>query len=793
MRSPRWRKVRHDLLRNKARTSLVVLSIALGVFAVGVIAGARTMLQHDMTASYRESAPPSATLFLDPFDEATIEMVRHMPGVAAAEGRNSLMARVDLGGGATRSLILQVVADYDRFDIAKVRSLSGAWPPPKHAALLEHGSLAFLSTAQGADLTIELPSGKRRTLAVAGVVHDVSVSDARLAPFAYGFITLDTLEWLGEAPLLNQLQIVTAERPDDRQHTKAIVDQVRAKLEKGGHTIQGAQIPIPGKHWADDTVQTILLILGVLGALSLLTSCFLVINTLSALLTQQTREIGVMKAIGGRRDQIIGMYLSLVLGFGLLALVIATPLGALGSYLFVGFMAGLFNFRQSGLWLPPGVLALQLAAGLGAPLLGALWPVLAGSRITVREAITSSGVPVSGTGGALDGLIRRLHRVPRPLLLSLRNTFRRRGRLALTLLTLTLAGAMLIAVFSVRESLLQTLDKLYQTNHFDLWVFMNRDYRSALLEREALQTPGVVRAETWGRFNGRRVLADRSKTEQITVVAPPAETELFQPTIIAGRWLLPDDENAVVVAADLLKEEPDLAVGKDLTLEIGGRETRWRIVGVAQVIFARRTIYANQPYAARVTEHTGRSNYMVLVTAGHSGAAQAAVARDLRERFTAAGLQLGATYTVSDDRADIEFQFNILVMFLLAMAALLGAVGGLGLMGTMSINVLERRREIGVMRAIGASNPAILQIVIAEGIMIGVLSWLAAAVLAAPVSALLSQAVGSSLLKAPLDYIFSVGGALIWLVAVIVIAALACFVPAWKAARLTVRDVLSYE
>jgi putative ABC transport system permease protein len=114
-------------------------------------------------------------------------------------------------------------------------------------------------------------------------------------------------------------------------------------------------------------------------------------------------------------------------------------------------------------------------------------------------------------------------------------------------------------------------------------------------------------------------------------------------------------------------------------------------------------------------------------------------------------------------------------------------------MGTMSINVIERTREIGVMRAIGAADGQVLRIVLVEGVLIGVLSWLTAALLAVPVSKLLSDAVGYAFFQAPLTFAFSLVGALIWLGLVTLIAALASLLPARNATRLTVREVLAYE
>jgi len=263
--------------------------------------------------------------------------------------------------------------------------------------------------------------------------------------------------------------------------------------------------------------------------------------------------------------------------------------------------------------------------------------------------------------------------------------------------------------------------------------------------------------------------------------------------MLAGRWLLSEDQNAVVIAADLLKTEPDLKLGDDLVLEINGHETAWRIVGIAQVLFADRQVYADNDYLARVMGTVGRSGVVRVVTQQHDAAFRAAVAKDLRERFKRIGLQVGGTITISEILDSAEFNFNIIVVMLLVMAVLLAVVGGLGLMGTMSINVLERTREIGVMRAIGAANGAILQIVLVEGVLIGVVSWLIAFALALPFSMLLSSVVGQAFQIGSISNSFSLIGAVLWLGIIIVLAALASFLPAWNASRVTVRDVLAYE
>jgi len=798
MLSPRWRKVLRDLWGNKTRTVLVVLSIAVGVFAVGMIASSRVVLSREMTKSYLATNPASAILYTEPFDDDLVETVRGMKEVSEAEGRRSITVRFQVGPDDWRNLELSAIPDYDDIQLDKVWPVRGAWPPPERGVLIERTSLDFMRANVGDRVLVETPDGKQRQLHIAGLVHDISRLSPAIQGIACGYITFDTLEWLGVPRNFDELHIVVAENALDEEHVRRIGNRVQDKVEKSGRTVGFTWVPTPGKHPIDDIVQAIVLVLGVLGLLSLLLSGFLVVNTIWALLTQQIRQVGIMKAVGARSRQIMGLYLGMVLIFGLLALVIAVPLGMLGTRAFTNYLATFLNFDIASFSTPPQVLALQVAVGLVVPLLAALYPVVSGVRITVREAISTYGLGKGRFGtGVVDRLLGRVRGLSRPLLLSLRNTFRRKGRLALTLTTLTLGGAMFIAVFSVRASTFRTINDALEYWRYDAEVSFGRAYRIERIEREALSVPGVVAVESWGFANARRLRPDDSESENIIMIAPPAQTDMIQPVVLEGRWLLPEDENALVINHDLLRDDPDVEVGDEIVLKIDGRETTWQVVGLVKGILTSIPpipfVYANYPYFARVVRDVGRAGSVQVVTAQHDANFQSEVAKALEEHFKRAGLRVSATFTTAERRTALETAFNPIVILLFVMAVLLAVVGGLGLMGTMSLNVLERTREIGVMRAVGASDGAVRRVFIVEGIFIGVLSWLLGTGLALSLSKLLSDAVGLAFTKTPLSYTFSVGGVLIWLVVVVILAALASFLPARSASRLTVREVLAYE
>jgi putative ABC transport system permease protein len=801
----RWYKVLNDLRGNKTRTALIVLSIAVGLFAIGMTASAQVILSEELAKGYAAINPSSGTIrTVETFDEDFVRSIRRMPGVADADGRTALIVRFQVKPGGTapaqdarwRDLLLFAVPDYDAMRVNKIRPQSGAWPPPPHELLIERSALELVGAREGDWLVVETAGRKLREMRIAGVTHDLAQMPSSFDNTARGYIAFDTLDWLGEPRALNELHIV-ARNPGDKDEVQRVINQVKDRVEKTGHTIPMNTYAQPGEVPLNDILQAVLMLLGALGSLSLFLSAFLIVNTISALVAQQIRQIGIMKAVGARARQIVGMYLALVLTYGVMALLLAVPLGIAGAFGLSSLLAGMFNFDLTSFRVAPQAIALQVVIGLLAPVLSALYPVLGVLRITPAEAMSNYGMSKDRFGSGLLGrpLMSQaaLRVLPRPLLLSLRNTFRRKGRLALTLATLTLGGAIFIGVFSIHSSLASTLGQIMQTYRSDVWVNFAYPQRIERVKQQALQVPGVVEAEGWARLPVRRVRPDGSESGTLLIMASPLESDLIHPTMLEGRWLLPADSHALVISTGVLNTEPDIKVGDSIVLKVAGRETTLRVVGVALGLGLASFMYADYGDIARITQDIGQVSSLMVVTDQHDPAGQAQAAAALESYFRQAGSRVNSIQLVAEENAGTEMGFNMLIILALVMAFLLAAVGGLGLMGTLSINVLERTREIGVMRAIGAADGAVAQVFIVEGIVIGVISWLLGTLVAIPMSRLLSSAVGMSFLQAPLSYTFSIDGVLIWLAVVVVLSGVASFLPARNASRLTVREVLAYE
>jgi putative ABC transport system permease protein len=798
----RWRKVWRDLWANKTRTLLVLLSIAVGVTAIGMVMGAQIIVDESLPAAYAAVNPASATIYsLATFDEDVVAAVEEMPEVGEAEGRRFTAVRFLTSDGEWRTIQLTAVPDFEDMQINKITAQEGEFPPPERALVFERASmtanLGLGDVAIGDTLIIEPPDGKQREIEVAGTVHDLSQLPAFMAGSAYGYLSYDTLEWLGEPRDFNTLIFVAAENQLDMQHVQEVGTLVRDRMERSRVSVAYVLIFPPGEHPAQNFLDAISLILGGMGLLSLALSSFLIVNILAAILAQQTRQIGMMKAVGAKTRQVTVMYFVLVLLFGILALLVAIPLGAVGATGLASVFAGLLNFDVGGFSLDPRVVLIQVFIGLTVPLIAAIYPIYHGTRVTVREAISEQGLGKGHFGSSpIDRLLmglQNLSLLERPSQMSLRNTFRRKGRLVLTLITLSMATAIFIAILSIRASLLQTLDDALNLFDYDVQVVFDRSYRVDPLRRTATEVAGVEEVETWGFGTARRIRPDDTESDSIVVYAPEPDSKMVNPTLLEGRWLAEDDTNTIVLNTDVLRSEEDVGIGDTITLNIGGYENDWQVVGIIRGLLTGPNAFVTFDHFSRVTNDVGQAAVSLVRLHDRDPASQTAVGGALEDHYRISGYRVQQTQTIAQLRSMITTIFNVVIGFLLFMALLLGIVGGLGLMGTMSINVLERSREIGVMRAIGASDGAVLRIVLLEGVIIGLLSWVIGGFIALPASRLLTDAVGNALLQAAPSYVFAQTGALIWLVIVLILAAIASFLPAWRASRLTVREVLSYE
>jgi putative ABC transport system permease protein len=805
-----WRKAFRDVWQERMRTLLVILSIALGVAAFESVMSAYSVLTRELDRGYLATNPASAVFRTDPIDDKLVSDVLANPAVSDAEPRRVVGGQIKTGPMQWRPLMLFVVKDYGDIRVSKLEPQEGAWPPANGEILIERDAFQVAHARIGDTITLKTLNGKEQSLRVSGSVHDVGQAQARMENIVYGYITLATLKQLGEEPYLDQLNILVAQNRFDENHIREVTASVRQLIEANGHEVRRVDIPKPGKHPHSDLTGVLLLSMSSFGLFVLVLSGILVVNLLTATMASQVRQVGMMKAVGGTRLGICRVYMVQALVLGLMATVIALPLGLLGNRLLCRYMAYFLNFDINSFSAPLWVYLLVVLVGIISPLIAAVYPIWRGSGVSVREALSDFGVSQTAFGSHLfDHILTKLSSGSRLVLLSIRNSFRRRARLILTMLTLSAGGLFFMTALNVRASMINTLDQLFAARKFDLSVGFLGPQPMAKLENAIRKTPGITRYEGW--FTTEGSLIDSTKSEsandphsgnggihdsgaprsRFNVVAMPADTQLLKLNLIEGRGLQTSDNDALVINDALAKREPQLKVGSTVTMQMGPAATTWRIVGITRETFSPAVAYAPLNFFSE--RHPGMVNSLRLALDKTDPDSIDLTKALLDQNLEAEGIRARGSLSTADSRFGFDQHMLMIYVFLIIMSVIVGGVGTLGLMTTMSLNIMERRREIAVMRAIGATAGIVSLIVIVEGIAVGLMSWTIAAIAAWPVSRGLGNLMVRLLFTNGLHFKFEWWGLLIWLVASLAASLVATLIPAWKTSRTTIREGLAYE
>ena len=785
---PRWKKVVRDVRLHKGRTILVILAIALGIVGAGSVLNTYSILRQVTREGYLATNPPSATLVTESIDDDLLASVHRLPSISEVQARREVSGRA-LVGEQWLPLRLFAMRDFESITIGLLDPERGAWPPAAGEIVIEHSSLPIAGVAPGDELNVTVVKGKEVRLPVTGVVRDPGLAPGWMEHVVYGYVTLDTLRSLGASSELDRLLLVAGDKRFDEDHVRRAAFRVKSLVEATGRRVVDLSVPTPGRHVHAAQMDSLFYVQTAFGLLALVLGGMLVVNLMAAILAGQVREIGVMKAVGARTGQVAGIYFGMVLILGLTASAVAWPIAGWIGRSYAGFLAGLLNFDITGYRPELWVTLLQFGVGALLPVVAAAIPVHRGTSVTVSDALRDYGIRDDVSRLAiLDGILTHVHGPTRPLLLSLRNTFRRRFRLALTLLALATGGAVFLGALNLRASIRATVTRHFDALHYDLGIQFVRSYPTARLEQAISELPDPATAEAWKTARGAVVYADETQGNAFPIMGLPPQTTLVDFPLLAGRWLEPDDTTALVVNNQLIDREPQMGVGKTITLAMGGEELVWTVVGIVISSPTSPVAYANRDVVAASVGEAGTANRAVVATRVSD--------RDRKQLLEAAfergGLEVSSSQLVAEARAIMEDHLLMVANFLLVMALVSMMVGGLGLATTMSLAVLERTREIGVLRAIGAPHRTIRRIVIVEGLVIGILSSAIAVPLSLPMSAVVGNAFGRIMFQAPIVFVTAPSGLAIWMAVMLVLSTLASLYPAWIATGLTTSEALAY-
>ncbi len=803
MNSPRWKKLLRDLQAARGRMGMMVAAIAVSIFGVGMILSAYTILSREMSRNYLGTNPASAFIELDRVDDALVKAVSERPGISEAEATSWVVARAEVNPNEWMPVLLFVIPDFESAHVSTVSTEAGAYPPQEQTILVEREVLPMLEMKIGDALTMQTPNGAKQQILISGTVHDPALAPAWQEQTVYGYITPATLVMLGESQTLHILKVVVDNRSYDVAAIDSTVSELAAWLKGQGYGVDEIRIPPPGRHPHQSQMNSVLTLLLVFSLMAMILSAILTATMINGLLAQQIRQIGIMKAIGARSLQITNLYLVLIVALGSAASLVGVPLGIAAGRGFAGVVAQLLNLNIYNDTIPAWVYVVLLLMGILIPLLVALDPILRATRITVRETLNDYGISRETLASGLrDGWLSRIRFFDNTLILALRNTFRRRGRLILTLSLLSAAGAMFMTGINVRAGWLAYLDQAAADRHYDLEVRFN----SAVPVEEVLSilsnVPGVKKSESWSwtpaaldRPDGLDVVRTYPDGGHgsFTFRAVPLDTDLIETPLLNGRWLKPDDMNSVVLNQSAAAMFPNVRMGDEIQLLIEGQTRTFDVVGVIRQILSPATAYVSpEAFAGATGQAAQLTNAVRVVMRDHDEAAITSVTRDVEQAFVEGNVSVQVAVSEALLGEAISGHVYIFIFALMLISTVMAVVGALGLASSMGTSVVERTREFGIMRAIGARSKTILRNIISEGVFIGLMSWVIALPLSLPSSLGIGYLIGMLSFRSPLPLIISPAGLAIWLAVIIIGSIAASAYPAKQASRLTIRETLAY-
>lgn len=784
----RWRKAWRDAWWQRGRLLLVGLAITLALSAAGAVLHTWSLLSRVTREGYAASLPVAATLTVEGVSATQLQGLRADPALAAVTQRRVLPVQV-AGGGGWLSGVLFVPDQFGERPAQRLAGVMGQWPPPAGTLAIEASALASSGAVLGQPLRIK--SGDRvLELPLVGSGRDVSLAPGWMEHQVYLFADATTLAAAGWPTGFDQLQLRWRDPTLDRAAVRARAVAVARQLEIAGLQVQRLEVPEPGRHIHAAQMESLLLVQGGFALLALLACVPLVINLLEVVLARQVRELAVMKTLGATAALLRRPLLAVALLLGLLAVALSLPAAVALARPYAAMKAEMLNFPLDGMAVPLWTLALHVVVGALLPVLAAWFPVRRACGLRIADSLREGGLKQAGPTHPARARVAWLPEIWR---LGFAQVWRRPRRSLLTVLALAVGGAIYLGAAQLGRAVHGAVDLQFAPQLHDFSLRVGTPQPWGALEEAATGVAGIAAAEAWLNVAVRLDAEAWSMERRFGLSGLAPGTALFQPRLIEGRWLGPSDGQVLLVSRRLQQENPELQTGATVTLWSGARQqSQWTVVGVVDAG------PAMGAWAPRAQVEKLRGDALAgairlrLSRPLPSQMAQLETLRRVREVFANAGWSPGESQRPDASRRVYEDHLLMVVQFLAAMGWVMLVVGALGLASTLALGVLERTREIGILRTLGASRWRILQLLHAESLLLTLLAFGLAIPLSIPIALVLAAGFSQVFFAVPLDPWPVLQACGWWLLLSLLVSALAGAFAARRAVRVRAAEALAW-
>jgi len=769
-----------DLTRRRARAVFAILTLAIAVASIGIFAAA-PLMDRAMQDEVRASRLADLTLQTKPLvvSKEQLEALRRLPNVTGMQALSVVQTRVWIGERRQKAIVVGV-PDYARQQVDRVAITSGT-APRAGTVLTDVQNGGRYDGGVGDRIRVLGVGDRSYALRVSGVGRNLEWSQTGVnGDFVVLYSTPETAARVAGEPGYSLFAFRLSNTSTPAANRTAA--DIRGYLRANTSFTRFSDLPTirePGSYPGKEFFDQLASLMNVFTVLALLAACVLVANTMGTLIGEQRREIGMMKAIGGRRRQIRRLYLRTALLLGGLGSVLGIVLGIAIANMIVRFFGSTFFAITPGWSISVPVIVASLVIGILGPPLAALPAIRRGTRVPVREALDEVP-PLEGGVRAVDRLLRRLTFLPRTAQIGVRSVTRRTRRTIATVIQIALAVGTLVGVLALMNSVTATTEAAWNELHYD--VDLNTvvgKQLDAKAERLIRTTPGVAVAQP--------VLMNTVKAAGKDAAAWGLSPQpMFEQKVVSGRWFSASEETAaarVTVIATNIAKELGADVGDTVSIRTASGPRRLRVVGMTGTQMENGLLFLTPLSTMRAlldSPDTVNAYWVRTTTPDHALIDRTTTA--LEDRLAAAGYSIGTNIRYVDQARNVDTNRQI-SMAIGILGFLIVAISMVGLVNAITMNVLERTREIGVLRCIGARARDIRRIFAAEGLAVSLAGWLLGIPVGYAFARLLNWLL-VELVKIEFTFTFPPLNLLIALVGTVVLALLIMRLPLRRAVRL---------
>lgn len=770
-----------DIQRRPLRTVLTVLGVLLGVAGIVAISYTGRNLAAAQQQTYAGTRQPDITAFASQLPPTLLDLIGKQDNVAVVDSQAVQFTRATNGGGWVSTQLVGI-NDFANQPLDEIQLVSGHFPGRGEVAF-DASSTKLLSVHLGDLVALQPTAGADITYAhVSGFVRVPAALSSSLLNQVTAFMPARSVRDILGARYDNYL-LVHVNQP---QRASETANKIQEFLSQRGISSSNYTVKDPNRFTGSRELGTLLLLLQVFSIIGAVLSSFLVANTIAAVMVEETRQIGVIKALGGTRWSAMRPYLTFALMIGISGAVLGWLAGLAFGRVLTGFIGGL-----AGLSLPPFTLSarelgLALLVGVCVTIGSAVIPAWLASKQRVARLLANLGVVADFRRGLTQRVTSHASRLGTVVAMGIRNVFRRPARAWMTLVVVAIAVAAFLSTQAVNRSVNITVDHLYALYGADAYIFFNRQLD--LNFAQTLETsPQIVHAEPW--------LSSPGSIGSVTtdVWGVPSNTTIYKPQVVAGTWVRQANPIGAVLT-DNLARAINANVGELVTVDVNKRSTLVQVVGIvndeATYLGATATgkVFLNDPDAEQVmNQGTGTSFFALKLHSSEPRAVDQSLSQ-IEQEFKQYGPTTLPTY---QDEASSKRVISILTTMLDAMVVIVSVVGLFGIVNTLLINLTERRREYGILRAVGASGRQLVRLVMAEAVALTFVGCAVGTAIGYPLARFLVVLTGARLFR--LEFHLGAPTMLMTFVVAIGAAAAVSTAPGLIASRLRPIQVLRYE